>query len=327
MGGDATDFVDQGKGDVHAGFLGNGLEMEHGVGGTPQGHVHGQGVAEGRLRQDIQGTDVLPEQFHHSHARLFGQSDSLGHGTGDGAVAGKSHADGLGEAVHGIGREHAGTGAAGGAGGVLDLCHLFRAHFTGTDGAYGFKDRDEIDFFVLIPGILSRQHGAAADAQGRNIEPGCGHEHARNDLVTVGHQDHGVKGMGRGRDFNGIGNEFPAGQGVVHAGMVHGNAVTYADGGKFHGRAASHADSGFNRLYKGVQVHVTGNQFVGGVGNAHQGTFDLFIRKSHGFHQTSVGGPCRSFFGNVTSHPFVSPLIFIFREDSVSAGKSILKIV
>jgi len=90
--------------------------MKDGIGGTAQGHVHGQSIFKGLLGQDLVRCDILLQKLHDFHPGFLGQPDSFGHGFRDGAVAGKGHADGFGQAVHGIGREHAGAGPAGGTG-------------------------------------------------------------------------------------------------------------------------------------------------------------------------------------------------------------------
>ena len=43
---------------LYTSFMGDGGQVEHGVGGTAQGHVNGLGVVEGGLGHDVPGTDV-----------------------------------------------------------------------------------------------------------------------------------------------------------------------------------------------------------------------------------------------------------------------------
>jgi len=175
------------------------------------------------------------------------------------------------------------------------------------DRPHGLENRNQINFFIFILGVPAGQHGASADDNGRDIEPCRCHEHTGNDFVAIGHQDQGVKGMGHGRHLNGIGDEFPGRQGIVHAFVVHGNPVTDADGGKLHGSSPGHADAGFDGFDDIVQVHVPGNQFIGRVGNADQGAGNFMIRIAHGLHQASVGGSGYPLCCNVASHIQFSP--------------------
>ena len=45
---------------VDPGLVGDGQQVEHGVGGATQGHDHGDGVLEGRLGHDLAGPDARP---------------------------------------------------------------------------------------------------------------------------------------------------------------------------------------------------------------------------------------------------------------------------
>ena len=56
-----------------------------------------------------------------------------------------------------------------------------------------------MDVFALEP---AGEHGAAADHQGRDVDPEHGHQHAGGHLVAVGDHDHGIKGMGLGHYLN-----------------------------------------------------------------------------------------------------------------------------
>ena len=102
-----ADLVGHIEGQCNAAFVGNGGQMEHGVGGAAQSHVDGFGVVESGLGHNIPGTDVLFHQFHDLHAGVFGQTQAGGVDGGNGAVAPQGHADGFGQAVHGVSGIHA----------------------------------------------------------------------------------------------------------------------------------------------------------------------------------------------------------------------------
>ncbi len=153
----------------------------------------------------------------------------------DSAVAGQGQAQSLAQAVHGIGGEHAGAGAAAGTGALRELFELVFADFPALHRPDALKDRDQIHRLALkAPG----QHGPAGNQDGGDVEAQGRHEHAGDNLVAVGHQDQAVHGMGRGHDLDGVGDDLPGGQGIFHAGVVHGQAVADADDPELQGGAA-----------------------------------------------------------------------------------------
>ena len=55
-------------------LVGNGGQMQGGVGGAGDGHVHADGVLKGLLGQDVLRTDMLLNHVDHTHAGALGQS-------------------------------------------------------------------------------------------------------------------------------------------------------------------------------------------------------------------------------------------------------------
>ena len=76
---------------IHTGFICDGRQMQHGVGGAAQCHIHGQSIHKCLLRHDIARTDVLFNQFHDFHTRMLCQADTLGIYCRDSSVALKAH--------------------------------------------------------------------------------------------------------------------------------------------------------------------------------------------------------------------------------------------
>jgi hypothetical protein len=127
----ARQAVDVLHGEVDARLPRRRQQVQHGVGGAAHGDVQAHGVLEGLEAGDVarQGAGVVllviaPGQVHGQPAGAQEQLPALGMGGQQGAVAGQGKPQGLGQAVHGIGGEHAGAGAAGGAGGTLGGRHL-----------------------------------------------------------------------------------------------------------------------------------------------------------------------------------------------------------
>ena len=171
LGGDRVGHVQI---QLDAALVGDGGQVEHGVGGAAQGHVHRLGVVEGGGGHDVPGLDVPLDQLHDLHARVLGQPQAGRPHGGDGAVAPQAHADGLGEAVHGVGGVHAGAGAAGGAGVVLIVLHAGLVQLARLVGAHRLEHVAQAGAAAVLQ--PAGQHGAAGDEDRGNVYPGGGHE-------------------------------------------------------------------------------------------------------------------------------------------------------
>ena len=303
MGHPLAHLIEQGEGQIHPRLPGNGGHMEHRIGGAAQGHVDGHGVFKGRTGGDIPGADVLGQQVHHRHARLLGKADAGGSHRRYGAVARQPKADGLGETVHRIGGEHPGTGTAAGAGVVFEFGQFFQAHGLTLHPADPFENTDQMH---VLAAETAGEHGTAAHHDGRDIDPQHGHEHARRHLVAVGNHHQGVKGMGHGHDLHRIGNDLAAGQGILHALVVHGQAIADPDGPEGDGGASGDADPGFHRFQNLVKMDMTGDDLVVGVRNADQGPADLLVGIAHGLEQGTMRRPLHPFAYCITAHLFHS---------------------
>ena len=289
-------FVGHVEGQLDAALVGDGGQVEHGVGRAAQGHVDGLGVVEGGAGHDVPGPDVLFHQLHDLHARVLGQAQPGGIDGGDGAVAPQGHADGLGEAVHGVGGVHAGAGAAGGAGGVLIFLHARLVQLSGVVSAHGLEHVGQAGAAAVVQG--TGQHGAAGAEDGGDVHPGGGHEQAGHILVAVGDHHQTVELVGHGHGLGGVGDEVPGDQGILHAHVAHGDAVAHGDGGG----AAGGADAGLHGLGDLVQVHVAGDDLVIGADHADQGALQLLLGIAQGIEQGAVGGGGDAFFHNVRTH-------------------------
>ena len=133
MGGEVVGHIQV---QLDAALVGDGGQMEHSVGGAAQRHIHRLGIVEGGGGHDVPGLNVFFHQFHDLHTRVLGQPQPGGPHGWNSAVAPQAHTDGLGQAVHGVGRIHPRAGAAGGAGVVLILLHPGLVQFAGVVGAY-----------------------------------------------------------------------------------------------------------------------------------------------------------------------------------------------
>ena len=267
----AREAVDVGHGEVDLGLLGGGQQVQDGVGGAAHGDVQAHGVLEGGLggdgaRQDG-GVVVLvvgPGDLDDLVADALEELAAVGVGGQQGAVHGQGQAEGLGEAVHGVGGEHARAGAAGGAGQALDGADGLIGH-GGVGGVHHGVDEVELAGGAVGGGHLARLHGAAGDEDGRDVEPHGGHEHARGDLVAVGDAHEGVGAVGADHVLHGVGDEVAAGQGVEHAVVAHGDAVVDGDRVELLGQAPGGLDLGGHEAPDVAQTHVAGHELGEGV--------------------------------------------------------------
>ena len=124
--------VDIGQGKVQFCFLGSGQQVQNGIGGAAHCNIQAHGVLESlevtyvaRQHRVIILVVVTFAKFHNQAARAQEQLLPVGVGGQHRAIARQTQAQGLGQAIHRIGGEHAGTGAAGGAGRTLVLGDQF----------------------------------------------------------------------------------------------------------------------------------------------------------------------------------------------------------
>ena len=128
---------------------------------------------------------------------------------------------------------------------------------------------------------------------GRNIEPGRGHSHARDDLVAVRHHDEGVQRVALGHHLYGIHDEFAAGQGEFHALVIHGYAVADADNGELQGKPARRVDARLDGFREPLEVDVAGYDRVVRVDDAYPGPFDFPVGVAGRLHQAIGAAPAR----------------------------------
>ena len=188
-----ADLVEELQVHRHTGLVGNGQQVEDGVGGAAQRHIAGQCVADGALVDDLAGGDALFDHLHDGHAGVLGQLQALGVDGRDGAVAGQGNADGLAQAVHAVGGVHTRAGTAAGtavAGAVFQLFVVDEACFIGTHRLEHLGEAD------LLAAVGTGQHGAAGADHGGHIHADGCHDHAGHDLIAVGHQHQAVQLVG-----------------------------------------------------------------------------------------------------------------------------------
>ena len=137
---------------------------------------------------------------------------------------------------------------------------------------------------------------------GRDVEAGGGHHHARDYFVAVRDQDETVQGVSFSHRLDGIADELAAGQRVFHAFVSHGDAVADADGRKFHRGPAGQEDSFLNGLSYAVQEKVARNQLVLCVYDADERTVDFLSHISHSVKERTDRRSARSLLDLIAVH-------------------------
>ena len=301
-----ADLVEEFQIDGHARLLGNGQQMQHRVGGAPQRHVAGQGVADGPLVDDLAGGHAAVDQVHDGHAGVFGQLQPFGIDGGNGAVAGQRNADCLAQAIHAVGGVHAGAGTAARAavaGAILQLRVIDEARLV---GAHGLEHLGKAD---LLAAVTAGQHRPSGAHHGGNVHPHRGHDHAGHDLVAVGHQHQTVQLVGHIHGLHAVTDQFPAGQGILHAHMAHGDAVTDTDGGHEDRGAAGHPHTGLDGIRDFVQVHMPGHDFAVGGHHTDERAVQFLRRVAQRVEQAAVGRPFGALFDVIAVHWSYLPYI------------------
>ena len=296
-------------------LLRNRQQVQHRVGGAAQRHVAGQGVADGALVDDLARGHAAADQVHDGHTGVLGQLQALGVDGGNRAVAGQRDADGLAQAVHAVGRVHAGAGAAARAavaGAVLKLCVVDHTGLVRADSLEHFGKAD------LLTAVTACQHRAAGADHGGHVHADGGHDHAGHDLVAVGDQHQTVQLVGHEHRLNAVADQFTAGEGVFHAHMAHSDAVADTDGGDEDGGAACHAHASLDGIGNLIQMGVAGDNLAVGGNDADQRTVQLLRRVAQRIKQAAVWCPLRALFDVIAVHRF-SP--FSYKMPSPCGGR------
>ena len=291
--------------EVDARLLRRGEQVEDRVGRAAHGDVQPHGIGEGgaagdRARQHrvVVTLVVVTAQVDDEATRVEEEvAARLGRGQG-GAVAGKGEAEGLGEAVHRVGGEHARAGAARRAGGLLDGGHLVVG-----DGVVDGLDHgvDEVEpgvgLALLADDRLAGLHRAAGDEDRGDVEAQGGEEHPRRDLVAVGDAHEGIRAVRLDHVLDRVGDDLSARERVEHPGVAHGDAVVDGDGVELLADPAGLLDGAGDELAHVLEVDVTGHELGEGVGDRDDRLAEVPLAHARGApegagsgHVATVGG-------------------------------------
>ena len=133
------------------------------------------------------------------------------------------------------------------------------------------------------------EHGAAGDEDGGDVQARGGDEHAGHDLVAGWDQYHGVELVALDGALHAIGDDLAADEAVVHALVVHRDAVAHTDGVDLQRRAAGHADARLDGVGDLLEVKVAGDDLVLCRDHGHERAVELLVGEAVGREQAPVG--------------------------------------
>ena len=298
----ARQTVDVGHGEVHAGLLCRGQQVQHRVGRAAHRNVQRDRVFERLERGDAarqhglvafdvvgvgHGDDALGRALEQFPAQRVRRQN--------GPVAGQREADRLVQAVHAVGGEHARARAAGRAGRLFHLLHVLVADRLVARADHGM---DEVELGEAGGQFgLAGLHRPAGHEDGRDVQPHGGEQHTGRDLVAVGDADHGVGLVRLDHVLHAVGDQFAAGQRVQHAIVAHGDAVVHGDRVELHTVAAVRVHDPFDALAHVVQVHVAGHELGERIGDGDDRLLEIFLlhagcapQRAGSGHTASLGG-------------------------------------
>ena len=187
----------------------------------------------------------------------------------------------MAQGAHGVGRAQVGAGAAAGAGRILQR-HVFRLRdLPGGEHAVGLRGGGLVGLAAIE--LNAALHGAAGQQDAGNVQPCRRHQHTGDDLIAGAQQHQAVKQVDLGHALDGVGDQFPGGQDIVHTAMAVGHAVAAADHAELDGRAAGAVNAVLDPLGHLPQVIVAGDTLAPRVGDANDRPLQVLRGKAHGF--------------------------------------------
>ena len=156
--------------ELDLGLVGDGQQVQHGVGRTAERHEHGDRVLEGLLGEDRARGDALPQHLDDGLAGATREPVATAVDGRRRRAAGQRHAERLGDRGHRVGGVHAAAGALARADGALDLVDLGAGDEPAGAGADGLERVDDRDVLVADATGHGRS-GVEEDARTRRAGP------------------------------------------------------------------------------------------------------------------------------------------------------------
>ena len=110
--------------------------------------------------------------------------------------------------------------------------------------------------------------------------------------------------MALNRALDAVRDDLAARQRVLHALVVHGDAIAHADGAELHGDATSHVDAGLHVVDEALEMIVTRDDVClgGDDGDERLVALEFFVRHAVCIQQAAMRGAFKPFSDLIASH-------------------------
>ena len=290
-------------------------QMNDGIGRSAGRIGQNHGIFNGFFIQNIAGGDTVLHELHDSLSGVLRHPQTVVVECRNRSSSRRCQAHDLTECTHGIGRSEERAAAAGGHTGLLHAVEFALRNFALFQQADRFGHGSRVGASAVQD--VTAHHRTARNQNGRDIEPGCRHQHARNDFVTGAEQDNRVQAVCHHHHLNARGNQVPRRQYCKHA-VALCNSVAGSDGSEFDGCPAGPVNTASDILADLPQIVVSRNDFIPGIGDADHRAFQILIRQADALIECPVIAVLRALHHiSVRSKCHIRPP-FLFR--SVCSG-------
>lgn len=249
--GNGLEVVDS---ELDANGVGDGDEMEDGVGAATKNGNDGHGVLKGLAGHDVAGADVLSEEGLNSLTDALALGLLAGVLGGVAGRAGESHTESLDGAGHGVGSVHATARTTTGASVADDVEALLLVDLAGKVLAVGLESADNVD--GLATSTAAGLDGTTIHHDTRAVDSAHSDQHTGHVLVATGQGNVGVVPLAIHDGLDTVGNNFSALQAVTHTSGTHADTVGDTNSVEAHGHEASLLDAVSDETGEVEQVHV-----------------------------------------------------------------------
>src|SRR5690606_7612952 len=180
---DALEIVD---GPWNFGGVGDGQEMQRGIGGAARGHDDRHRVFDGFAGDDVARPHAAPHGIDQHAGGLGGRGDFFVVFVSHGAGIRQAHAHGFEGRTHGVGGVHAAARTRAGNGAFFDLTEIFAVHAPHGELADGFEHGHDRE---ILPFIAARLDGAAIHVDAWHVHAGQ-RDHAAGHVLVAAADDH-----------------------------------------------------------------------------------------------------------------------------------------
>ena len=251
------------SGDV--GLVGDGEQVEHGVGRAAECRGQGDRVLERLLRHDPTRREPEAEHLDDGLAGAAGISLAPAVDRRRRCRAEQAHPEALGDRAHRVGGEHPAAGTFAGARLAFDLEQLGLADRAGRTRTDGLEDARDVEGDAVV---LAGQDRAVVDEHAGQVESGRGHQHAGDRLVAAGEADEPVEAFGVDDGLDRVADHLTGHERRPHPLVAHRDAVADRDGAELEADAAGGAHARLGVLGEFAERHVARGDLVPRRGDA-----------------------------------------------------------